>query len=299
MEGLPRSHVKMPCKDLMMDMCIFYKNDEMNFSHRYDEYDFFKGYTLTNIYSQNENIGESKITLIKQIDFVRSTVKYYPYETQGDEENEFGDFWMSIENMPLVRASWTKEYDNYQYLVTQIVKDYALLWDVFFRLENNFGIDMAFYNTYGKSRFFEIGLKDHRMLLDKVNTSWDFGVYLDTGTLSVTFLSKFQNWLKDYIENVNYTDNTTQSLYILNMTNSATSSFPEIRYMEYYGFNIYDYSTQKIEAIAGNRMSYEQTRTYIPEFINIDMKRVSTGDYIPQIQITFLKRDITVPEIEA
>ena len=66
------------------------------------------------------------------------------------------------------------------------------------------------------------------------------------------------------------------------------SEFPEIGYIEYYGFNKYDHWAQKIEGYSELQISQLGIRDYIPEFINI--QSIEDGDkMVPKIDVTLLK----------
>lgn len=57
----------------------------------------------------------------------------------------------------------------------------------------------------------------------------------------------------------------------MNLISEVKSKFSEIDYMEYYGFNTYDYSAQKIQGPTENEITEaDAAGTYIPEFININ-----------------------------
>lgn len=147
---------------------------------------------------------------------------------------------------------------------------------------------MKFYNTYGKSRFFRIGLKDETQILDRVNCSMAFGVHLTSFTPSEIFLQKFRTYIKNYVESINDGDsNEGQSIYILNLTNSVASQFPEIGYMEYYGINKFDQTVQKIISMPSAELLASGITGYIPEFVNI-RTITDKGQVYPNINVTFL-----------
>jgi hypothetical protein len=164
---------------------------------------------------------------------------------------------------------------------------YDLLQEMYYDLENNFGFDLKFYNTYGKSKFFKAGIRQEWTPLTQVNCSFRFGVYLSAVTSQSTFLEKFRAYVKEAVESINSTNQTQQSIYILNLTNSIQANFSEIGYIEYYGFNDFNEDTQKIEPIPTSEMSDELLTNYIPEFINIST-RIVNGETIPNIDVEFL-----------
>lgn len=284
-DGTPNNNVSIPMNKVYIDMHAFYKNDEINYSHKYSDYMYFKGYTLVNTYSQNNNDASEMISFIQQIDFIRSIMTYSPISSPEHPN----DFMINISEMPVSRASWTKNPDNYNYLIKNIYQTYEILYDTYFLLENNFGICLAFFNTYGKSRFYRVGIKDDLEILDNVNCRFRFGVFLTSLNSPDAFLAKFRTFVKEEIETVNYQiSNDAKSIYIMNLISKITAEFPEIGYTEYYGFNSYDYSAQKIDNIDDSDMTMTEIQTYIPEFINIST--IQDGNTVrPDIDVLLLE----------
>jgi len=282
-DGTENDNVSIPMKNLDMDVHIFYNNNDTNYTHKYSNFEYVKAYTLTNTYTNAEEESNDKIALIHQIDFIRSTATF------TEIPNEALDYIINISEVPMVQANWCKTYSNFEYLINTIYQDYMYLYDAYFLLENNFGIDLKFYNTYGKSKFFKVGIKNDTAILDNINCAFSFGVYLTTLASTDIFITKFRNWIKDYVESTNYVSTSGQSIYILNMIADAKKEFSEIGYVEYYGFNSYNYKAQKIEGLANDQISASGLRDYIPEFINIR----STNDgstTVPKISITLLEQ---------
>lgn len=281
-DGSENDNVSIPMNNLDMDVHIFFKNDNTNpVDHKYSNFEYMKAYTLTNTYTNAEATDNDKIALIHQIDFIRSTATFSEISGVTD------DYMINISEVPMAQASWCKTYSNFEYLINTIYQDYLYLYEAYFLLENNFGIDLKYYNTYGKSKFFKVGIKSDTSILDNINCVFSFGIYLTTLTSTDIFITKFRTWIKDYVESTNYVSTSGQSIYILNMIADAKTEFSEIGYIEYYGFNSYSYKAQKIEGLTNDQISASGLREYIPEFINI--RSTKDGDeMIPKINITLL-----------
>lgn len=280
--GEENDNVVIPMNKLNMELSVFHLNDDFNFTHKYSEYAYYKNYTLTNTYTQHGNEDSDKISLIQQIDFIRSKITF-----KNDPDNG-KDFFMYISEVPVAKANWCKSYDNFKYLVETMYLNYQKLYEVYFLLENNFGIDFKFFNTYGRARFFKVGIEEDIQTLDSVNCSFSFGIYLKSVGSSAIFMEKFKSYVKDYIESVNTISTEGQSIYILNMISDIKQEFPEIGYIEYYGFNSYDHWAQKIEGLSEYQITQMGLKDYIPEFINI--RSIKDGDkMVPKIDVTILK----------
>lgn len=268
-------YLSISMNNLIPEVSIFYKNDDVNPTHIYSEFNYFKNYTLTNTYSVNVNEG---IDLIKSIDFIRSVITY----TSAKDD----DFSFSLSEVPVLKANWAKNSENFNYFTSYIYSYYEYLYETYFLLENNYGIDMKFYNTYGKSRFYKIGIRDEFTILKNVNNSISFGICLSPLTAQDIFLISFRKFVKDYIEQIN-DDDGSKEIYMMNMVSEIKSEFSEIEYIEYYGFDNYTNSAQKIEPLEDSELTDVDLLNYIPEFINIYTERVN-GENIPKIDVLFL-----------
>lgn len=272
--------VSIPIKDMDMDIHVFYHHDDDNFSHRYNKFKYLENYTITNTYSQSVL---NNIAFIKPLDFIRGVLSFLP-------ENP-GGFDIKLKETPLVKAQWIKNVDNMKYFMNSIADNYNSISNVYTLLENNFSIDMKFFNTYGKSRFYKVGIKTTSKKLNKVNCSLSFGVSVSTLAPIDSFKRKFRSYVKSYIESINDVHNMGKSIYILNMIADLKKEFIEINYIEYYGMNdgFYDYGAQKIESMSKQEIieSSNTIVSYVPEFINIG-SMVDGNETIPKIEIQAL-----------
>ena len=284
LSGGEDDNVNIPFSNLKICVSVFYKYDESNSIHKYSKFDYFRTHTMTNTYEEN---SENGVSLISHIDFIRSTLTYEELEDSSDEDgiNEDG-FVINIKEIPLAKAAWIKNTSNFRYLINEVSDDFEILKDAFYSLENNYGIDMKFYNTYGKSKFFRTGIRDNWNPLSRVDCSFKFGVCLSSINTQASFLEQFRDYLKEKVESINSTLGN-QSIYIMGLTSDIQRKFPEVEYMEYYGFNEHSYDTQKIEPIPTNEMDPTLKTAYIPEFINI-RSNVENGENIPDISVEFL-----------
>lgn len=277
--GAHDENITIPMGNLMPEVHIFYNNTDANFVHGMENIKYTEGLTLTNTYSMNTVMGY--LNIIQQVDYIRSTVSFIP----GEEST---DFIIDIDEVPVVGAKWIKEINNFEYCVNKLSNIYSALQNTIHPLlENGYSIDMKFYNTYGKSRFFKVGIANTSEDLDTVNCSLRFGLCLNSISNTDTILTKIREYIKQQIESINNT-NKYQNIYIMNLIYSCKQEFPEISYMEWYGVNSYDYGIQKIECV--NDIS-TQSPKFIPEFININSILLSSGVSIPDINLKLLNKD--------
>lgn len=282
--GFEDDNLSLEYSNLRTEISVFYQNDDANYPHKYSEFSYFRKHTLTNTYVDST---EDSLSLIQQIDFIKSTLTFSESGENGDndEDNE-EEYIITLKEVPLTKANWVKSSNNFNYLTTEITNIYNQLKEIYFTLENNFNIDLKFYNTYGKSKFFRVGIRSSWSPLTNVNCSFKFGVYLSSVVNKASFITQFRAFVKDAIESINGTE-TSQSIYILNLIHDIKDNFPEIGYLEYYGFDNYEYDVQKIEPIPVSEMDNELLSNYIPEFINI-CTYIENGKNVPNIEIDFL-----------
>lgn len=283
-DGYENENVSIPYTNLKLEISVFYNNDDVNYSHKYSNYDYFRKHTLTNTYSEDSETG---ISLITHIDYIRSTLLFSENPDDVDpESSDTEDYIITIKEIPFAKANWLKSDVNFSYIINTMLSNYEKLQVIYKDLENNYGIDLKFYNTYGKSKFFKAGIKKEWQPLSRVNCSFRFGVYLSSvSTNQSTFLSQFRSYVKESVESINSGNN--QSIYIMSLISELQSKFKEIGYIEYYGFDDHDTDIQKIEPIPTTGMSSELLANYIPEFINICTK-IQDGENIPDIEVEFL-----------
>jgi len=279
--GNKNTSVSIPIDNFDIEMHAFFKNDDTNYAHNYSNIPYVSGYTLTNSYTQT---NESSIAFIKSMDFIRGNMKYL------DVSNSEYDYSILLKEVPLVKANWIKNYNNLEYFIAAIERNYKLVENAYELLENNFSIDMKFFNTYGKSRFYKVGIKDTSTTLNSVNCSFRFGISLSSISSFDIFRDKFKTYVKDYIESLNDVDNQGKSIYIMNMIADIKNNFPEISHIEYYGMNIYEHEAQKIESLNEEEIKEMSNgvSAYVPEFINI-YSAYDGLSYSPKIDIYLLE----------
>ena len=287
MSGNPRTYCPLKMKDQTIELNVLFNNDGTNLNHRYSSFTGLNNYTLTNSY---ETVEDESIYFVEDLQYVRSTVDYTTGEPVYDEDgetviyDETTNYKFVFDEVPVLQASWALDASQIEDFIRSYKTLDGIMQDIFYDLENNFSIDTKFYTTYGKSRFYTVGNNSESMVqLDNVRISMRFGVKMNTNFSVETFVSSFRNYVKNYIENVDTVGIASQDIYIMNLISELKAQFGEIEYIEYYGFNGYDYMAQKI---IGPDLD-EYIDGYIPEFINIDVQTVN-GFEIPAIQVDIL-----------
>lgn len=217
------------------------------------------GYSLCNIYSIEDGLD----FFINFSDIVSSVVR--PIQ-DGDS------YYYKIDDIPVVRYSHLTTSNKVKYLINYIMDKKVFIDSAINVLENSFGIDFKFFNTYGKSRINMIGQSDE--LLDRVNISLTFKVKFNSIANNESFISMIKKEIKTYIEDIY----EMSDVHISNIIMMLKNKFSFISYIEFVKFNHYDTIHQSIiEDIS--------KLNKIPEFINVGSKDI---EYEPDIDIIVL-----------
>lgn len=275
-DGTENDYLAVQMDDLEVELSALYNNVGNNLSHKYSEYTNLSKYTLTNIYLTDPL---SKVKFVQSYSYIRSVLDFSPGETEDD-------YIIHISNVPVLQASWATRSSNYSYFINKLNMIQTSLEVSNKVLENNFNINLMFYNTYGKAKFYHVGNgASGSELLDSIRCQFRFGVSVYALTDITSFLERFRAYVKDFIEDFTSITTSGQSTYILNLIAELKNNFSELVYLEYYGFNSYNYRAQKI--IGPNLEDY--TEGYIPEFVNIGTAYTVDGVPYPDIVVEVLE----------
>ena len=181
-----------------------------------------------------------------------------------------------------------KNIGNIFDLVDIITRNHSYLLETYDLLENNYSIDMKFFNTYGKSRFFQIGIRDEMHTMYKVNIVPKFGVKLNLLSPVEEFKQRFITFVREYIESFNDVTNKGNSIQLMDLITAINNNFPEIDRLEFYGIDNYNSDeVQRIESLTEDEIHALGYTSYIPEFINIYCDYYN-NELTPMIGIEFL-----------
>lgn len=179
-------------------------------------------------------------------------------------------FYFKLDSIPVVRYSYLSISDQVRYLINYIMDKKVFIDTAISVLENSFGIDFKFFNTYGPSRVYDIGHAN--TTLDRVNLSMTFRLKFVTNTNVDSFVRLVKKEIKKYIEDIN----TISDIHISNIILHLKNTFNFISYIEFLNINEYDTEYQSI------LQNIEDKKIYVPEFINIGSKEIV---YEPDINI--------------
>ena len=259
---------------------VLYRDPAVNVSEKYSGYNHLEDMTHTNTYMSS---SDAPYDLITPLVFIRSTVGFYPINPLAPYDND--DYHAYIDGVPLLGARWAVDTTQFDYFIQQYFKMNESLGDAYLALNNTYSIDSKFYNTYGRARFYTVGNNlDSMEPLDNVRCNFHFGVKLTTISNVDDFINKFRNFVREYIESGDSVITESQDIYIMSLISALKEEFEEIQYLEYYGFNEYNYSAQKI---VGPDLD-EFQEDFVPEYINLEILKDAAGKSYPAVVVDIL-----------
>ncbi len=222
------------------------------FDNDYKRYDLdnyvpgLEGYSVCNIYKVDGGVDfftnySSNIT-----SFVKPT-------TISDGGNGY-----SIEGIPVVKHEYIQDESHIKTITDQLASKKLYIDAAIDLLENNFGIDFKFFNTYGPSQTYT--LADGRFL-DRVDLSFRFKtkLFINVDKNTIDYIKRD---IKEAIENIN----NISSIHIPNITTMIEKKYSEaIEYFEFLGFNKYGPGVQHLYRNELNDISI------VPELVNIQV----------------------------
>lgn len=200
----------------------------------------------------------------------------------------YNELYYRIKSMPVTRYVYLDDNESMKELIQDINNYKTILLSLLERVENNFDIDLKFYNTYGRSKFFTIGRDKTPLNLTSVTISFDIKT---VGQITATLHSSINEFITKFVEDTNDTT-AFNSLYVSNLIRALENNFEEIAYVIFNGFNTYSSQDQIIENnFRGlEELTKEQIIKFVPEYLNINRRVTSSGEtpFTPDIVINYI-----------
>ena len=260
-----------PMMDAVVHVNIFYNGSATKLGHSFDRLADFSNFTLTNTYTTDTK----RTTFIIPMTAMRSITKYIPIMAEG----EAVDYLIRLSAVPLIEASTLKDVTQFNHFISLISSQYHYLLQILNRVTTNYGIDMKFYNTYGRSKNFVVG--DDGEKLDKTNIRISMKVYPTIGTIEEELVTDLKLRIKQYVEEINEYRNDDvaegfNAIYVSNLIQIIENEFPSVKHMRNVVVNSYDTSVQSIEN-TGRKLELltkEERRDYVPEYLTIRLEDI-------------------------
>lgn len=224
------------------------------------------GYTLTNVY----NAGELGIDIFYDYSDIQNS--YIELN-----QNEDGGLSYYIYKIPVVRYTWMNSEERMRYLFSAIDLRRRYIQNVLFLIEDSFGIDYKFFNTYGPSLMYNIENEEN---IDRINLSLKFEIKFQMESDKVV-LQDITNSIKEYIEDIN----NISDLHMPNLITYITNIYREhIVYIKFIALNNYDSLYQSIYKNPEMTDDYFVETQTVPEFINVN----TLNNDLPDIEFTIV-----------
>ena len=180
----------------------------------------------------------------------------------------------TINKMPVIRYSYVNSEERLRTFIEQLEMRRYYIEDCLEVLEDSFGIDFKFFNTYGPSKLFTVTGDPSR--LDRVNLSLKFRCKLNTVT-DRYIEDDIITLIKDYIEDIN---EGIANLHMPNLITEITNTYREqLVFFEFIEFNDYGPAYKHIYR------PDESLIDKIPEFLCVNVR----DDGTPDITIEFVE----------
>lgn len=200
-----------------------------------------------------------------------------PTEPTDPEPGEPGvvAYHYHIEKVPMVKWDYFRNESMVEYFCSELIRRKAYIDEAIMVLEDSFGMDFKFFNTYGPSKMYT--LDNATWYLNRVNVTLTFrlGLQVNYDENIITYIT---DDVKTFIENINEID----SIHMSNLVSDITEKYEEsITFFEFVDMNGYGPGEQHLYAMT----MPDDVRT--PDLINVNIRLEETAPngYVPDINI--------------
>ena len=213
------------------------------------------GYTLTNSY-----------TVVDGVDFFHDYSEIINSTVTASIDYDEGKEYLVIKGVPVVKYGYFDTEDKAIDFCKELVKRKTYIDYAIEILEDAFGMDFKFFNTYGPSKLFTI---DNRLnLINRTNLSITFRMRLNPNYDS-NIVNDIIADIKTYMEDIN----NISSIHMPNLITQITTNYRDyLVYFEFIDINGYGPSVQHIYSMG------MPSEIVVPEFININTLPDGTPD---------------------
>ena len=239
----------------------------------------FDKYIWTNTYA---TVSEP-IVFMKSMESVRTYLDYEDYtEAVSDDHGtvRFTHDLMDVQmkTISFLRASTILDEGKAVYFFNSFLSHYNFIQNIIdTRLRNETGIDLKFYNTYGRSKNFLVG--EDAEQLDTVNLRLSFDMWFVQGTDTTVAIKDVKNFIKSEIEKIN--EKGMNNLFISNLMRKIEQNFGYVDHIRFNHINNYPTTMQSVRNNTTDiaDLSVQERRWYIPELLLCDTEDITINEY--------------------
>lgn len=191
------------------------------------------------------------------------TLEYVPREPDPppaeNPDPEAYSYYFHIENVPLIKYDYFRDEAMVEFFCSELVRRKSYIDQAIMNLEDSFGMDFKFFNTYGPSKMYT--LDNATNYLNRVNLSLTFRLGLQVN-YDENIVQYITDDVKTFVENINEID----SVHMSNLVSDITAKYEEsITFFEFIDFNGYGPGEQHLYAMP----MPDDVRT--PELVNVNI----------------------------
>lgn len=184
-------------------------------------------------------------------------------------EEEAKRYHFIIEDVPVIKADYFRTEEMVQFFCAELVRRKNYIDEALTRIEDTFGINFKFVNTYGPSRLFT--LDNNLNYINRVNLSLTFRIGLKVN-YDENIITYIKDDIKTFIEDINSID----SIHMSNLVTEITSKYSDsITFFEFVDMNGYGPSEQHLYSMQ------MPDNVITPELVNVH----TLDDFTPDINI--------------
>ena len=223
------------------------------------------------------------IVFMKSLESVRTYLDYEDYtEAVSDDHGHvtFTHDLMDVEmkTISFLRASTILDEAKSVYFFNSFLAHYNFIQNIIdTRLRNETGIDLKFYNTYGRSKNFLVG--EDAEQLDTVNLRLSFDMWFVPGTDTTVAVKDVKNFIKSEVEKIN--EKGMNNLFISNLMRRIEQNFGYVDHIRFNHINSYPTTMQSVRNNTTDisDLSVSERRWYIPELLLCDVEDITINEY--------------------
>ena len=209
----------------------------------------------------------NKYQVVNGIDLFYNYTNIVTSYIDMDRSKTDGSLKFFMHKMPLLRKTYINSEERmldfvYELESKRVYIEYCLAF-----LEDSFGIDFKFFNTYGSSNLYNI---DKTTMLNRTNLSLTFEIKLNS--ISDRYITDYiTKDIKTYMENIN----DITDLHMPNLVTYITTKYrTQLVYFKFLDFNGYGPVRQSIYKIDDGK----SVNNIVPEFLNVNTKQDNSPD---------------------
>lgn len=222
-----------------------------------------EGYTLTNEYDIHNDLE----LFYNYTQIMSSDIKLTQYDPSIQDPVIGDTTWYTVLRMPCIRDLYIKNEKRITTFIKEVERRRAYIEKCVLELEDSFGVDLKFFNTYGPSTLFYL---EDGSNINRTNLTMTFK--MKPYTLSDVYVKdNIIADIKQYLEDIN----NIKDFHAPNLTTYIENKYTDqIIYFEFVDINGYGPGNQHIY------MPNSYTGDVVPEFLNININDEDQPDII-------------------